>query len=52
MTSVLSMIGRGKELFADDVGRHEVELQKIIFASQIYGIEQMNNGTIEQNTKI
>jgi FlaA1/EpsC-like NDP-sugar epimerase len=34
MTSVLSIIGREKELFADDVGRHEVELQKIISGSK------------------
>ena len=34
MTSILSIIGREKELFADDVGRHEVELQKIISSSK------------------
>lgn len=34
MTSVLSIIGREKELFADDVGRHEIELQKIIAGSK------------------
>lgn len=34
MTSVLSIIGREKELFADDVGKHEVELQKIISCSK------------------
>lgn len=34
MTSVLSIIGREKELFADDVGRHEVELQKIVSSSK------------------
>ncbi|OZB49331.1 MAG: UDP-N-acetylglucosamine 4,6-dehydratase [Polynucleobacter sp. 39-45-136] len=34
MISVLSIIGREKELFADDVGRHEVELQKIISGSK------------------
>jgi FlaA1/EpsC-like NDP-sugar epimerase len=34
MTSILSIIGREKELFADDVGRHEVELQKIISGSK------------------
>ncbi len=34
MTTVLSIIGREKELFADDVGRHEVELQKIVSGSK------------------
>lgn len=34
MTSVLSIIGREKELFADDVGKHEIELQKIISNSK------------------
>ena len=34
MTSVLSIIGREKALFTDDVGRHEVELQKIISGSK------------------
>lgn len=34
MTSILSIIGRGKELFADDVGRHEIELQKIVSTSK------------------
>ena len=30
MTSILSLIGREKELFADDIGRHESELSTII----------------------
>lgn len=34
MTLALSIIGREKELFADDVGSHEVELQKIISGSK------------------
>lgn len=34
MTTVLSIIGREKELFADDVGRYEVELQKIVSGSK------------------
>lgn len=34
MTSVLSIIGREKELFADDVGIHEVDLQRIISDSK------------------
>lgn len=34
MTSILSLIGREKELFADDVGRHEVDLQRIISGSK------------------
>jgi FlaA1/EpsC-like NDP-sugar epimerase len=34
MTTALSIIGREKELFADDVGRHEVELQKIVSSSK------------------
>jgi FlaA1/EpsC-like NDP-sugar epimerase len=34
MTSVLSIIDREKELFSDDIGRHEVELQKIISSSK------------------
>jgi FlaA1/EpsC-like NDP-sugar epimerase len=33
MTSVLSLIGREKELFADDVGRHEADLKRIISSS-------------------
>ncbi len=34
MTSFLSLIGREKELFADDVGRHESDLQKVISGSR------------------
>ncbi len=34
MTSDLSIIGREKELFSDDVGRYEVELQKIVSGSK------------------
>jgi FlaA1/EpsC-like NDP-sugar epimerase len=33
MPSVLSLIGREKELFADDVGRHEADLKRIISSS-------------------
>jgi len=33
MTSVLSLIGRKKELFADDICRHEVDLKRIISSS-------------------
>jgi FlaA1/EpsC-like NDP-sugar epimerase len=33
MTFVLSLIGREKELFADDVGRNEVDLRRIISTS-------------------
>ena len=33
MTSVLSIIGREKELFADDVGKHEADLKRIISSS-------------------
>ena len=33
MTTVLSLIGREKELFADDVGRHEADLKRIISSS-------------------
>lgn len=34
MTSVLSLIGREKELFADDVSKYEIDLQKIISGSK------------------
>lgn len=34
MTSVLSLIGREKELFADDVSKYEVGLQRIISGSK------------------
>ena len=34
MTDILSIIGRENELFADDVGRHEIELQNIISESK------------------
>jgi FlaA1/EpsC-like NDP-sugar epimerase len=33
MSSILSLIGRDKELFSDDVNRHAVELKKIISKS-------------------
>lgn len=33
MTSVLSLIGRERELFADDVGKHEADLKRIISSS-------------------
>ena len=34
MTSILSIIGREKELFADDIGSHEIDLRKIISCSK------------------
>lgn len=34
MASVLTLIGREKDLFADDVGRYEVDLQKTISGSK------------------
>jgi len=33
MSQILSLIGREKELFAEDVSSHETELRKIISTS-------------------